>query len=63
MGMVPQPAYVLDELAAVVDQGIVDSNDAVGAVAGLRIVLQPVQTMVAPLRRIPIRGDEPAVEA
>ena len=52
MGMVPQPAHVLDELAAVVDQGIVDGNDTVRAVAGFRIVLQPRQTSVIECRRI-----------
>ena len=30
LGMVLQPAHVLDELAAVIDQGIVNGNDAVG---------------------------------
>ena len=63
MGMVPQPAHVLDELAAVIDQGVVDGNDAVRAVAGVRIVLQPVQTAVVESHRIPVRLDQPAVEA
>ena len=31
MGMVPQPAHVLDELAAVIDQRIVNGDDAAGA--------------------------------
>ena len=61
--MVPQPAHVLDELAAVIDQGVVDGNDAVRAVAGVRIVLQPGQTAVVELCRVPVRLDEPAVEA
>ena len=34
MGMVPQPAHVLDELAAVIDQGVVNGNDAVGGCSG-----------------------------
>ena len=63
MGMVPQPAYVLDELAAVVDQSIVDGNDTTGAVAGLRVVLQPGQTAVIERRLVPGCLDQPAVEA
>ena len=62
MGMVPQPAHVLDELAVVIDQGVVDGNDAARAVAGVRIVLQPVQTTVIERRRIPVRLDEPAIQ-
>ena len=46
--MVPQPAHVLDELAVVIDQRIVNGDDAAGAVAGFRVVLQPGQTTVAP---------------
>ena len=40
LGMVPtnQPTS-LDELAAVVDQSIVNGNDAVGVVAGFRVAL------------------------
>ena len=34
LGVVPEPADVLDELAVVVDQGVVDGDDALVAVAG-----------------------------
>ena len=61
--MVPQPAHVLDELAAVIDQRIVNGNDAARAVAGFRIVLQPRQTAVVERRRIPGRLDQPPIEA
>ena len=62
LGMVPQPAHVLNELAAVIDQGIINGNDAVRAVAGLRVVLQPGQTAVVEHRRVPRRLDQPAIE-
>ena len=63
MGMIPQPADILDELATGVDQGIVNGNDAVMAVAGFRVVLQPGQTAIVERCRIPGGLDEPAIEA
>src|SRR6185437_16630687 len=38
LAMVPEPASVWNQLAAVVDEGVVDGDDAVSTVAGGRIL-------------------------
>ena len=43
LGVVPEVAGVLDELAGVVDQDVVQRNHALFAVAGGRVLLEPVQ--------------------
>jgi hypothetical protein len=43
LGMVPEPADVLDTLAMVVDEGIVNRDGAVIAVAEVRVALEDLQ--------------------
>lgn len=46
VGVVPEPASVLDQLSIVVNQGIVEWNDAVLAVTSGRVLLQPFEVTV-----------------
>src|SRR5262249_34176818 len=62
VGMVPEPPHVFDQLACMVDQGIVDGYHTSGAVPGLRITLQPRQASVVEGRGVPRHLSEPTVE-
>ena len=43
LGVVPEPAGVLDQQAVLVDEGVVDGDDALVAVAGGGVLLEQVQ--------------------
>ena len=43
LGMVPEPASVLDQGAIVGNQGVVDRNHAIEAIVGGRVVLEPLE--------------------
>ena len=61
--MIPIPAHVLDELAVVIDEAVVESNRAVFTVGGRRIFLQQLQPPLIEQRLIPIRLREKAIQA
>jgi len=63
LGVVPEPADILDQLAAVVDEGVVDGEDALGAVAGGRVLLKEVKAALVELVDIPVGVGEEAVKA
>src|SRR2546427_7112111 len=63
IGMIPEPAGILDQLAIMVNQGVVDRNDAILAIARGRVGLQPVQAMRVDALDIPRRFGQPAIEA
>src|SRR6266567_2228004 len=63
LGMVPEPTDVLDQLAAVVDERVVDGEDALGAVAGGRVLLEEVKAALVELADFPVGVGEEAVEA
>src|SRR3712207_6771118 len=62
-GVIPEPADVVDELACVVDQGVVHGDGAVVAVAGVGVPLQQVQTPLVEGLHIPGFEVDEAVEA
>lgn len=63
LGVIPEPVDILDELAVVVDQHVVQSDHAVRAVPRGRIGLQPVEPLTVELFDIPVHFGQPAVEA
>src|SRR5262245_47697178 len=63
VSMIPEPAGIFDQFAVVVDQGVVDCNHAILAVAGGGVGLQPLQAMLIDALDIPRRLSQPAVEA
>ena len=62
-GMVPEPAHVLDELAFVVDQGIVEGNDPTVRIAGGGISLELGQTSLVKRLNVPGNLVDPAIQA
>lgn len=62
LGMVPEPTGILDQFPIVVDQDIVDGNDAVVAVVGRGIFLEPLQALLIEFLDIPIDFGEKPVE-
>src|SRR5215472_4754820 len=63
LGMVPEPAGVLDQLARVIDERVVDGDDALVAVAGVRRLLQQVEAALVEALLVPVGVGEEAVEA
>src|SRR5262249_38249776 len=63
LGMIPEPADVLNAFAMVVDEGIVDGDDAVVAVARRGILLEEVKAAAVELGDVPAGVGEEAVEA
>jgi hypothetical protein len=63
LGVVPEPAYVVDELAVVVDQGVVDGDDPVVAVTGVGLLLQQVEPSLVDGQFVPGLVVDEAVEA
>jgi len=64
LGVIPEPAGVLDELAVVVDQGIVQGNNPLGAVAGGGVLLPLGQPGLVEPPGVPeALGRDPAIEA
>ena len=63
VSMVPEPAGVLNQLATVVDQGVVDCDDAVFGVAGGGVTLQLVQPTLVEGFGLPLDLSERAVQA
>src|SRR4051794_19579042 len=63
IGMIPEPASILDQLAIMVDQGVINRDDAILTVAGGRIALQPLQAMSVDALNIPRRFGQEAIEA
>ena len=46
LGVIPEVADVLDQFAVVVNQGVVNWDDAILAITGGRVVLEPFETVV-----------------
>ena len=63
LGMVPEIAGVGDERALVVDQDVVDGDDAVVGVPGRRVLLEELEAAPVELIGVPLRVGEEAVEA
>jgi len=63
VGMIPEAPHIGDQFAIVVDQGIVQGNDAILPVPGGRIVLEPFETVGVDPGHIPDRLRDPAVQA
>src|SRR4029453_6087134 len=61
--MIPEPAGILDQLAVVVDQRVVNRDDAILAIAGGWVGLQPLQTMRIHALHVPGRLSQPAIKA
>ena len=54
LGVVPEPAGVGDQLAVAVDQGVVDGDDALVAVARGRVLLQQFQPSLVERLDVPV---------
>lgn len=63
LGMIPKPADILDQLAVVVDEDVVQSEDATRLVASGGIFLEQLQTSLVEGVDIPIDLGEEFVEA
>src|SRR5215470_5588449 len=63
LGMIPEPAGILNQFAVMVDQGVINRNRAILAIAGGRVGLQPFQAMLVDALDIPRSFRQPAVEA
>src|SRR5690242_13251992 len=63
LGMVPEPTSVLDQLALVVDERIVEGDDPLVAVARSWVLLQEVEPTLIKQLRVPVGVGEEAVEA
>src|SRR2546423_11937584 len=63
VGMIPAPAHILDQLALMRHQRMVNGNDPTHAVARLRRLLQPCQSLVIERRNVPGHLGQPAVQA
>ena len=61
--MIPKPANIVDQFAIVVDQGVVNRDDTILAVAGGRVVLEPFQALLIQTLGLPRRLSQEAVEA
>ena len=53
LGMVPEPAGVLDQGAIVGNQGVVDWDDAIVTILGGRVVLEPLEAVGVDAIRVP----------
>lgn len=53
IGMIPKPANIVDQFAIVVDQGVINRDDAVLAIAGGWVVLEPFQALLIQALRLP----------
>jgi len=63
LGVVPEAAGVGDEVAVVVAQDVVDGDDAVAGVAGVRVVLEEFEPPAVEPLGAPVGRGEEAVEA
>src|SRR4051812_28031594 len=63
VGVVPEPANILNQLTLVIDQDIVDGNDALVAEAGVGVLLQEFESPLVDLFHVPSGLGEEAVEA
>src|SRR5215510_8180871 len=61
VGVVPEPAYVFDQLPGMVHQRIINGNHAAGAVAHCGITLQPLQPSIVHFLYMPRRPPKPPV--
>jgi len=63
LGMTPEPAHVLDELAVMVDQHVVDRDHPAVAVTGAGIFLHPLKPAFVQLGFLPLHLGEEAIQA
>src|SRR5215210_8852940 len=63
LGMIPKPAYIVDQLTIMINQGIIDGNHAILAIAGGRVTLEPFKAVLIDALDIPRCFGQPAVEA
>ncbi len=61
-GVIPEVADIFNQLSVVIDQRIVNRNDAAFGVARLRVLLQPRQTLAIEFGLAPGDFGHPAVE-
>jgi hypothetical protein len=63
IGMIPEPASVLNQLAGMVNQAVINRNHAILTIAGLGVLLQQRQPPVIQVLYIPRRFGQEAVQA
>jgi hypothetical protein len=62
VGMIPEVADILDQFAIVINQGVVDRNNAILTVAGSWIVLQPLKPVRVDALDLPGCFSQPPIE-
>src|SRR6266508_2196866 len=62
VGMIPEPAGIFNQLAVMVDQGIINRDHAVRGVVGGRVALQPFEAPLVERLFIPVDLGDPAVQ-
>ncbi len=63
VGVIPEVANILDQFAVMVNEGVVNREDTVLAVAGGWVVLEPFQALLIEAIGFPRRLSQEAVEA
>jgi len=63
IGMVPEPAGICDQFALVIDEDVIDGDDALVAVAGAGVGLKKLQAALVDLLHVPTGLGKEAVEA
>lgn len=63
VSVIPKPANIIDQFAIVANQGVVNWNDTVLAVACGRVMLEPLEALVIQALGLPGRLGQEAVEA
>src|SRR5437870_2019631 len=62
VGVIPEIADIVDQLTSVVNQGVINRNDPILAIAGGRVMLEPFKAVGVDAIRLPRRFGQPAIE-
>ncbi len=61
--MIPEPADIFNQLAVVIDEGVINRDDAILGVVGGRVALQQLEAPLVERQFIPLNLSDPAVQA
>src|SRR5262249_50435545 len=63
VGVIPEIANIVDQFASVVNQGVINRNDPILAIAGGRVMLEPFEAVGVDTIHLPRSFGQPAIEA
>src|ERR1044071_6550239 len=63
LSMIPEPAHIFNQLAVVIDEGVINRDDAIFGVASGRVELQQIEAPLVEGQFIPLNLSDPAVQA